>query len=201
MEKVFRLVLSMMQTNCYLLKEDGHVLIIDPASSTNRIMSFLEENEEVDGILLTHGHFDHIGAADMLRKKLHCPIYIHSFDKRLATDVSIDRFGTDIVVKSPLNEYQCGKMKIGSFELEILHTPGHTDGSVCIGYKNHLFTGDTLFQCSVGRCDLFSGSDSKLKQSLRLLAQKHPDTLIYPGHGETTILHDELLMNPYFNQL
>lgn len=201
MEKVFRLVLSMMQTNCYLLKEDGHVLIIDPASSTNRIMSFLEENEEVDGILLTHGHFDHIGAADMLRKKLHCPIYIHSFDKRLATDVSIDRFGTDIVVKSPLTEYQCGKMKIGSFELEILHTPGHTDGSVCIGYKNHLFTGDTLFQCSVGRCDLYSGSDSKLKQSLRLLAQKHPDTLIYPGHGETTILHDELLMNPYFNQL
>ena len=186
-----------MQTNCYLLKENGHVLIVDPASSTNRILSSLEEGDTVDGIVLTHGHFDHIGAADMLRKKLHCPIYIHSFDERLASDTRIDRFGTDIAVSSPMMHLKDGKMKIGAFELDVYHTPGHTDGSVCIGYKHHLFTGDTLFQCSVGRTDLYSGSDSKLKQSLKRLCQLDSDTLIYPGHGDTTILKNELLANPY----
>lgn len=197
MEKVIRLVVSMMGTNCYLLKENGHVLIIDPASSPNRILSHLEEHETVDGILLTHGHFDHIGAADALKKKLHCPIYLHCFDERLAKDPSLDRFGTDISVKSPVLHYQDGMMKIGSFELNIEHTPGHTDGSVCIGYKHHLFTGDTLFQCSVGRTDLYSGSESKLKQSLALLTRHHPDTLIYPGHGDCTVLSNELIHNPY----
>ena len=197
MEKITRLVLSMMQTNCYLLKENGHVLIVDPASSTNRILSNLLEGEIVDGIVLTHGHFDHIGAADMLRKRLHCPIYIHPFDERLANDIRIDRFGTDIAVNSEMMHLKDGKMKIGCFEVDIIHTPGHTDGSVCIGYKQHLFTGDTLFQCSVGRTDLYSGSDSKLKQSLKRLSQMNPDTLIYPGHGDMTILKNELLMNPY----
>ena len=197
MEKVIRLVLSMMQTNCYLIKENGHVLIIDPASSPNRILSMIEEDEVVDGILLTHGHFDHIGAADALKKKLRCPIYVHEYDRRLATDVKIDRFMSDVVVKSELNFYCDGMNQIGSFQLDVLHTPGHTDGSVCIGYKNHLFTGDTLFQCSVGRTDLYSGSDSKLKQSLQRLSSLHPDTLIYPGHGECSVLEFELKHNPY----
>ncbi len=197
MEKVIKLVLSMMQTNCYLIKENGHVLIVDPASSPNRILSLIEEDEVVDGILLTHGHFDHIGAADALKKKLHCPIYVHEYDKRLATDVEIDRFMSDVVVKSELSFYRDGINQIGSFKLDVLHTPGHTDGSVCIGYKNHLFTGDTLFQCSVGRTDLYSGSDSKLKQSLHRLCLLHPETLIYPGHGECSVLEFELKHNPY----
>ena len=197
MEKVIRLVLSMMQTNCYLVKENGHVLIVDPASSPNRILSMIEEDEVVDGILLTHGHFDHIGAADALKKKLHCPIYVHEYDRRLATDVKIDRFMSDVVVKSELSFYCEGMNQIGSFQLDVLHTPGHTDGSVCIGYKNHLFTGDTLFQCSVGRTDLYSGSDSKLKQSLQRLSSLHPETLIYPGHGECSVLEFELKHNPY----
>lgn len=201
MEKIERHVLSMMQTNCYLIKENGHVLIVDPASSTQRILSHLDENDVVDGILLTHGHFDHIGAADMLRKKLHCPVFVHLFDEKLARDKTIDRFGLDVVINGPVQYYQDGKMKIGGFELTILHTPGHTDGSVCIGYKNHLFTGDTLFKCSVGRCDLYSGSDSKLKQSLKALCSFHPDTLIYPGHGDVTVLSDELKMNPYLLNL
>ncbi len=186
-----------MQTNCYLLKENGHVLIIDPASSTNRILSALDEDDVVDGIVLTHGHFDHIGAVDMLKKRLHCPVYIHCLDEKLARDVRIDRFGTDIAVKSPLSLIDGGIVNIGAFELEILHTPGHTDGSICIGYKNHLFTGDTLFENSVGRCDLYSGSESKLKQSLRILCERNPHTLIYPGHGKTTVLLNELKMNPY----
>lgn len=198
MEKVIQVVLSMMQTNCYLIKENGHVLIVDPASSPNRILSMIEENEVVDGILLTHGHFDHIGAADALKKKLRCPIYLHEFDRRLATDVSIDRFMSDVVVKSELSYYKEGVQQIGTFELNVMHTPGHTDGSVCIGYKQHLFTGDTLFYCSVGRTDLYSGSDAKLKQSLRYLSELHPDTLIYPGHGQTSVLQFELQHNPYF---
>ena len=199
MEKIIKCTLSAMQTNCYLVKENGHVLIIDPASSTNRILSLIDEEEVVDGILLTHGHFDHIGACDMLKKKLHCPVFVHAYDERLAKDSSIDRFGTDICVKSPVEHYAEGAMQIGAFALNILHTPGHTDGSVCIGYKNHLFTGDTLFEGSVGRCDLYSGSDSKLKQSLKMLMQMDPDTLIYPGHGPCTVLLDELKNNPYLN--
>ena len=197
MEKVIKLVLSMMQTNCYLIKENGHVLIVDPASSPNRILSNIEENEVVDGILLTHGHFDHIGAADALKKKLKCPIYVHEYDKRLATDVKIDRFMSDVVVKSEMSFYRDGLNQIGTFELNVLHTPGHTDGSVCIGYKQHLFTGDTLFQCSVGRTDLYSGSDSKLKQSLRMLSELDAETLIYPGHGDCSVLDFELKHNPY----
>ena len=197
MEKVIKLILSMMQTNCYLIKENGHVLIVDPASSPNRILSNIEENEVVDGILLTHGHFDHIGAADALKKKLKCPIYVHEYDKRLATDVKIDRFMSDVVVKSEMSFYRDGLNQIGTFELNVLHTPGHTDGSVCIGYKQHLFTGDTLFQCSVGRTDLYSGSDSKLKQSLRMLSELDAETLIYPGHGDCSVLDFELKHNPY----
>ena len=198
MLSVKRYEVGALKTNCYLIKDINTNIyaIVDPGGISKELNEELK-NIEVKYILLTHGHFDHIGAADALKKKLHCPIYVHEYDKRLATDVKIDRFMSDVVVKSELSFYRDGINQIGSFKLDVLHTPGHTDGSVCIGYKNHLFTGDTLFQCSVGRTDLYSGSDSKLKQSLHRLCLLHPETLIYPGHGECSVLEFELKHNPY----
>lgn len=196
--EVRTLVLGLFQTNTYLLVDEGEVVIIDPVSKSERIQSKILEGERVVGILLTHGHFDHIGAVDDLADIYQCPVYLHYNDYELTQDPQKNYSQTKkIKLKSKLNFYE-DQLKLGQLKFIIHHTPGHTPGSVCIEYKDRLFTGDTLFKESVGRTDLYKGSPQDLKQSLRLIAKMDPHLVIYPGHEEQSTLANEFKNNPYF---
>lgn len=199
MENVLTAVVGIYQTNCYLLKDNGHVCIIDPGKKAERIISMIDENEIVDAILLTHGHFDHIGAVDDLVKQYNCPVYVHEADKELLTNSSINTAsGMIATVNSPVLLFDEGKMEIGQFCFDIIFAPGHTEGCTLIQYKNHLFTGDVLFFEGIGRTDLYGGNMSKMRQSLRIIQTMDPVLIVYPGHGPTSTIEHELQCNPYF---
>ena len=183
----------MFLTNTYLLVEADEVIIIDPVSKADRIQAKILNNEKVVGILLTHGHFDHIGAVDELAEVYQCPVYLHYEDYEMTQDPQKNYSQTKkIKLKSKLKFYE-EQLQLGHFEFIIHHTPGHTPGSVCIEYKDLLFTGDTLFKESVGRTDLYRGNPQELKQSLRRIAKMDPRMKIYPGHEEqSTLSHEQI---------
>ena len=154
----------MFLTNTYLLVEADEVIIIDPVSKADRIQAKILNNEKVVGILLTHGHFDHIGAVDELAEVYQCPVYLHYEDYEMTQDPQKNYSQTKkIKLKSKLKFYE-EQLQLGHFEFIIHHTPGHTPGSVCIEYKDLLFTGDTLFKESVGRTDLYRGNHKSLNK-------------------------------------
>lgn len=198
MEEIIRLTLGAFATNCYLVKENGHVLIIDPASRMDKILNHISENETVDAILLTHGHFDHIGAVDKLHAHFQCPVYLNENDEELARNEKLNSLAHfHASLHCPLHYLSDGTIKIGNFELTVTEAPGHTAGSILIQYRNHLFTGDVLFKRGIGRTDLYSGNNSAMKNTLRLFNTMDENLLIYPGHDELSVLKEELLYNPY----
>lgn len=191
------LTLGLYQTNTYLIINNDEVIVIDPVAKAERIQALLKEGEKIIAICLTHGHFDHIGAVDDLVNLNQCPVYIHELDYALTQDPEKNYSQTKkIKLKSKINYYN-DSMEIGSFKFDVLHTPGHTSGSVCLRFKDILFTGDTLFKGSIGRTDLYGANPQEMKQSLRLLRSLKDDYRIYPGHEESTTLFDELKRNPY----
>lgn len=196
--EVIRLVLGQFRTNCYVIKKQGHVIIIDPASRVEKIIDLIQENEIVDAIFLTHGHFDHIGAVDKLAMRYHCDVYLHPDDNELARNEKLNSLahfhGT---IHCPTIPFIEGFLSIGPFNFEIFEAPGHTAGSVLIRLDNHLFTGDVLFKGGIGRTDLYSGNYSVMKKTLKLFSSMDEDLLVYPGHEELTTLKEELQYNPY----
>ena len=189
------LPIGLYQENSYVLHDAGHVLFIDPGRYAKEIMKTVKENETVDGILLTHGHEDHTGAVDDLAEHYHCPVYMHRDDMTM-TDPKQTGRGFDGPVYSPILPLE-EQTKIGTFPIHVYHTPGHTEGSCCIQYRNLLFTGDTLFASDIGRTDLFSGDEGEMMQSLQLLKSLSNDLQIYPGHGPASTMHEEKMRNPY----
>ncbi len=197
--EIHRLVLGPLATNSYLLTEGNKALLIDPASKAEKLFPELE-GYELLAVLLTHGHFDHIKAVDGLYKAYHMPVYLHPLDEALARDrQSGAMFGLVSFISCPTLPLKEGKMEIGPFSFEVLHTPGHTEGSVCFLFDGHLFSGDTLFHYSVGRTDLPGGSWKKLKDSLRIFQSLPEDLILHPGHEEESVLRDEFLGNPFLN--
>jgi len=133
-----------------------------------------------------------------LVKKYHCPVYLSKDDEYLARTKEINFLVNRwAIITCPIVEYPIGKVTIGEFTLEVIDTPGHTAGSVCLLWNDCLFSGDTLFKNSVGRTDLYSSNAGQLKQSLHVLMGLHPDIKVYPGHAESTTIYDEILNNPY----
>lgn len=198
MEEIIKVVVGLYGTNCYIVKENNEVLIIDPGKKADRIISNINVTEKVVGIILTHGHFDHIGAVDNLVEYYNCDVFINLKDKELLNHKMNSMAGYIGKVKSEVKSLPEGKFNIGTFNLNIIYTPGHTEGSILIEYKNHLFTGDTLFKNSIGRTDLYSGNNSKMFQSIKLIKQLNSELIVYPGHGDSSILKDELINNPFY---
>lgn len=195
--KVETYVLGPLQTNTYLLQIDNDVLLVDPASKAEKLIEILGERNLI-GILLTHGHFDHIKAVDGLYDKYHCPVYIHKDDEPMARDKSSgSMFGLVSYMSCPSIHIQEGINKIGSFEFEVIYTPGHSEGSVIYVFDDCIFTGDTLFKGSIGRTDLKGGSFSTIKQSLQIFKSFDKNYIIYPGHDLSTTLYEELNFNPF----
>lgn len=197
--QVETIITGAFETNTYILTIDGEHLIIDPSGKKERIITHIDG--QVDAILLTHGHFDHIKAVDDLHEYYGCPIYMNASDADLVDPLLSKTTNTmgpfSASISSKIDFIKEGKMKIGPFSFEVVFTPGHTKGSVIYIFDDMVFTGDTLFKESVGRTDLYGGSDRELKMSLRILKELDADYLIYPGHGPSSKVAHELLYNPF----
>ncbi len=200
MMEVNTYVMGPVQTNTYLLTEGDEVLLIDPDGKAEKLLAVIG-NRKLTGILLTHGHFDHIKAVDGLYERFHCPVYLHEEDEFLARDKSAGRlFGITSYISCPTVPLKEGKLETGPFSCEVIFTPGHTPGSVIYVFDDCIFTGDTLFRGSVGRTDLEGGNSRLLKQSLEFFRQFTKDYIIYPGHDATTTLYRELAENYYLQK-
>lgn len=191
---------GMFQTNCYLVYNDSEMLIIDPGASFKKIDEAISkhENVKVVAILLTHGHFDHIGAADKLKEKYNCPIIASKDDEKILRNIKYNSLaGFAAEVESDIDWIEKDELNIGSINVKVLFTPGHSAGSVMYIIDNKLFSGDTLFRLSVGRTDLYSGSSYLLRESLQQLYNLDRDMIVYPGHEGSTTVGFELDHNPY----
>lgn len=199
MKKIDIFVLGMAQVNTYLLWEDNHVLIIDPGSKSPRLQAVIDEALGiVDGIVLTHAHFDHIAGVDALINKYNCSLYMNDLDIPLLRDPELNfSIGQEVIVQTLPKTLLPGHHKIGAFEFEFIDAPGHSEGCSMLLWDNNLFCGDVLFQGSIGRTDLATSSNSKMAQSLRKIKTLDSQYVVYPGHGPKTTLAQEFLYNPY----
>ena len=184
------------KTNCYILKENGYALIIDPGFHGHRIMKEIGGAKPV-GIILTHGHADHICAVDTLVERYHIPVYMHPMDDELLRVKRRMPSGYKERFTSPYIALEEGPLQIGPFSLHVWEVPGHSAGSVCIGYQHILFTGDTLFKGTVGKVNTYNGNPVAMKATLEKIKTFNPAYVVYPGHGTSTTLGHELVTNPY----
>ena len=182
--------------NCYVISDSSRAAVIDPSASAKGILDYLKANNlTLDYIILTHAHFDHILSLDTLRDATKVPCYIHKDDADSLLDGKKNAFytffGQDRKYR-PAEMLLSGgeKIKLGGIDLEIISTPGHTKGCICIKAGNALFTGDTLFADSYGRCDLYSGDYKALMSTLNKMRELDGNLKIYPGHGmESKLSH------------
>ena len=189
--------------NCYLIFNDQkEALIIDPGSDESKIVEEVtEKGLNTIAILNTHAHYDHVGAVESLKQRFQIPFYLHSGDQKLLKQANLYRqlFGGSVVLSIPEIDYYFDELKkplrLGSFLIKIIHTPGHTVGSCCLLVDGYLFTGDTLFKGKVGRTDLPGGNAKALGRSLVQLRSVQRDAVVCPGHGKTSVVHEELKNN------
>ena len=187
--------------NCYILCYSSNAIIFDPGDCYHLIVDFLcSKNLTPVAILNTHAHFDHITSVYELQEKYNIPFYLHSNDKKLlkTANLYMKLFGGSNIIKIPKVDHyldEVSNLVFNGINIDILFTPGHTDGSICFSYNNILFTGDTLLKGKIGRVDLPGGNLDKLISSLTKISLLPKNTLIYPGHGEITLLKNELLFN------
>lgn len=193
--------ISMMQvgpigTNCYILEHDNKIAVIDPGDEAGRILGELKKSDaQVEYILLTHGHYDHTTAVPELHKALpEAKIYIHQADANGAGSRLFPLAGQ---VNDLLLYDEGDTLPLGTLTIEVLHTPGHSPGSVTLKAGDVLFTGDTLFAGDCGRCDLYGGSYQTMLKSLKKLAALPGDYRVLPGHGPESTLEQERRYNQY----
>lgn len=194
------------QTNCYFAinKETKEALVIDPGEEAARLMQQIrEQGLTVAAILLTHGHFDHAGAAEELSALCNAPIYAHEAEKETLESEKLNAcwmIGRKETYRADLFVKDEQELDLAGFHIRVLFTPGHTRGGCCyyFPYENVVFSGDTLFQMSVGRTDLEGGSMSQIVRSIQEKLMPLPEqTVVYPGHGEATTIETERMYNPY----
>ena len=193
--------------NCLLLgcPETRQALIIDPGGDPDLILSRLDQHQlTIQGLLLTHAHFDHLLAIGDLKAKRGGTIMMHEGDRPLYENITVQGqlYGFEVPPLPPIDRYvQDGEIVTwGQHQAKILHTPGHSPGGLCLYVKseNLLVTGDTLFAGSIGRTDLWGGSYDLLMTSIRSQLLPLPDaTRVIPGHGDSTTLGEERRSNPF----
>lgn len=168
-----RVVVGILDTNCYILENDKECIIIDPGDETNLIIQNVEK--KVVGVVITHYHFDHIGALDDVKNKYNCKVY-------------------------DVNNLAEGLNNIGSFSFDVIHTPGHKSDLITLYFNdcNCMFCGDFIFEGSIGRTDLDTGDFSVMQKSIKKILNYPKDTIIYPGHGNSTSLKREFNTLSYF---
>ena len=202
-----RFILGMASTNSYVVTntDTKESIIVDIGSYSDVMNNYLNDNGyTLKGILLTHGHFDHIMGLDGMIKKHDVPIYIFEDEMDMLKDPSLNAsvdFGLNYAYGAKVNGLRDGEvLSIAGMDFKVIHTPGHTGGGCCYYMESEgtLFSGDTLFRASVGRSDLPTGSGGTLIRSIRDRLMTLPDeTKVYPGHMDSTTIGYEKKYNPF----
>lgn len=195
---------GLLATNTYfVINEDtNETVIIDPASASNNMINYIESEKLVPkAVFITHGHFDHIGGVEMLREKYGVEVYIHKNDADSVLDNPDYKVFKENFLKTPAenNVVDGNIINCAGMQFEVLHTPGHSEGSVCYKCEDVLFTGDTLFKEEIGRLDFPGGSVEDMRKSIEKLKAIKEDMVVHPGHGESSSLMHEKANNPYLN--
>lgn len=191
--------------NCYIIYSEiaREGIVVDPGGDAEIILGKIDENKlSIKYIVLTHGHGDHMGGVIELNKSLNVPVLVHEADKELMEDGNKNmsvimsfgslEFSPDVLLKDG------DVIEFGDLNAEVIHTPGHTKGCICLKIQDHLFTGDTLFKGSIGRTDLFSGDYDTIIRSIREKILPLDDNIIVlPGHGASSTIGEEKKYNPY----
>ncbi|WKY43006.1 MBL fold metallo-hydrolase [Eubacteriaceae bacterium ES2] len=202
--EIEKLSLGSMGTNCYIVwDEQKNGVIIDPGFMDSRVEALINSKDlKIAYILLTHGHFDHLGAVENLRQLTGARVLIHRSDSDCLTNAqrNLSYLGGMNLECQKADGYldEDKSLKVGDLEFKIIHTPGHSKGGVSLLIENHLFSGDTLFNTSIGRTDFMDGDLNELLTNIReKLFVLTDDTIVYPGHGENTTIGYEKLHNPF----
>lgn len=206
--KIIRIITGIYQVNTYIVYKEGHTdaVVIDPGDDVYDIIDILNTNQlTASYIFLTHGHFDHIGAVAQLREKYGSTIGIYPNDSDMLINKAHHTISPNELILSTrpaeILFYDGEKIEAAGLEFTILHTPGHTHGSVCIICENVIFSGDTVFLGSIGRTDFVESNHNDMIKSLEKIRDLPGDYIILPGHGSQTTLQQERLNNPFFVQL
>ena len=202
--RIDKIIVGQLEVNCYVISDEktSEAVIVDPGDESERIVDLIEGlGVKPVSILFTHAHYDHLCAAKELQDRYRCPLVMHEGEKTtyemtkrmcLAWGFEPEDFPPPAVtVKNG------DSIRLGEVFLEVIHTPGHSPGSICIYGEHCLFSGDTLFRGAVGRTDLPGGSTEELIGSLKSLITLPPDTRVLCGHGEETTLGEESSGNPF----
>jgi len=193
---------GMFDSTSYLVGENGKALLIDAGVKSESVLAAAkEENLTIEKIILTHGHVDHILELDRIAEQTNAKAYIHVDDEAALNDAryNISAFvGKAATFECKYEVLRDGSViRLGELEFRIIHTPGHTPGSICIQAENNLFSGDTLFNCGYGRVDLPNGSFEDIYKSIVDKLFVLPDDMtVYPGHGSSTTIEKERRTNP-----
>lgn len=202
---VERLPVGVYAANCYIVycSDTKEAIVVDPGGEGEEILKRINDLKvNVKYIILTHGHGDHIGGLQEVKNGTKAPVLIHEADeaylkdtvKNLSSLMSMEK----IAISPDLLLKDGDILKLGECNAEIIHTPGHTPGGICIKIDNHLFTGDTLFAGSIGRTDFEGGSYDAIISSIKNKLVKYPDeTEVYPGHGPSSTIGREKKYNPF----
>lgn len=202
------LVLGMICTNCYIVsdKNTKEAIVIDPADEAEKIIAYLKERQlSLKAILLTHGHFDHINGIEELKKHFFVKVYAGRAEDKLLLNPELNcsyQIAREVSVCADEWIEDGNQLTFGSLSFNVIETPGHTRGCVCYYFKSEqvLFSGDTLFLESVGRCDMPTGNEQQMMDSIVNKLFLLPDeTVVYPGHGNKTFIGYEKRNNPYIN--
>ena len=191
---IHTLTLGLYQTNCYIVHDDSskECIVIDPGYDAHTILNRTALlGLEIKAILLTHGHFDHVGAVRQIAADTDCRVFVAENELSLPaamTDGPI--YHTDVYPAA-------GKITAAGLDISVLPTPGHTPGSVCLIIADCIFSGDTLFAGSMGRCDFPGSSIFDMRKSMKKLYNLAGDYRVFPGHAEATTLEYERKTNPY----
>ncbi len=187
---------GLISVNCYILDTSKGTYIIDPGSDKNKLIE-KTKNLDIKGVLLTHGHMDHVDQIGLFN----CPIYISEIELPLLLDNTLNCYSfLNAKPSFDINKLNIITVKDGDMidDILVISTPGHTRGSVSYLYKQKLFSGDTLFNKSIGRTDLPTGNNAQMKQSILKLMELSDLIKVYPGHDENTTIKSERQENSYY---
>lgn len=195
-------------SNTYVVNNDSSVIVIDPGFYNGDFKKHLKDLGRVDVVLLTHGHFDHIGGVDALKEYYpDALVYVYKDDYDFLTNPILNysiKMGLELVIKTNAEKLNEGLISIDGYDIEVIHTPGHTKGSVLFYFKNEniLFTGDTIIGNSVGATHMPTGSNEDLDRSIKTFVNlKYSDeTLVYSGHGGVMTYKDIINNNEFIKE-